>query len=84
MKRVHNFLKLFIFAQLGTCVGRVLWLYCDYVKYPDLYEMVGDPWYYRARQYVIITAILVAVTATAYFILGGVIKRKGAEGEKKE
>ena len=84
MKRIHKFLKLFIFAQLGSCAGRVLWQYYDYLKHPALYEMVGDPWYYRASRFAVITAVSVAITATAYFILGGIIKRKSGEREETE
>jgi len=45
MKEFHKFLKVFIFAKLGTCFGRVLYRYIDYVKHPELYAMQSAPWY---------------------------------------
>lgn len=76
MKKLHVFLKVFIFVQLGACVGRVLANYCDYVQHPALYEIQSAPWYTGSLITVILTAITVTVTTAAYFIVGGVIKKR--------
>ena len=58
MKQIRTFLKVFLFAQLGTCLGRALWLYVDYRRRPALYEMQSAPWY---------TGALVTAAFTAGF-----------------
>ena len=76
MKKLHTFLKVFIFVQLGACVGRVLANYVDYVRHPLLYQTWSAPWYTGSLIAVILTAITVTITTVAYFIVGRVIKKR--------
>ncbi len=79
MKQFHKFLKLFIFAQLGTCLGRVLHRYLDFVNHPGLYTMQSAPWYTGIILTVILTAVTVTITTIAYFVVGHVIKKRQQE-----
>lgn len=76
MKELHKFLKVFIFVQLGSCCGRVLAQYLDYVNHPQFYAMQSAPWYYRVMISVLFTLVTVAVTTAAYFIIGHFIKKQ--------
>ena len=76
MKKLHVFLKVFIFVQLGACVGRVLANYVDYVQHPALYQFQSAPWYTQSLITVALTAITVTITAVAYFVVGHVIKKR--------
>lgn len=74
MKKIHRFLKVFIFVQLGWCAGRVLIKYLDYMENPGIYEMLPDPWYYGVIPTIIFTAATVTITAIAFFVIGHLIK----------
>lgn len=79
MKRLHGFLKVFIFVQLGACAGSVLQKYLDFVNHPELYAYYSAPWYTSITVTVILTAITVLLTTIAYFIVGHVIKKREQE-----
>ena len=76
MKELHKFLKIFIFVQLGACCGRVLAKYLDFVKHPKLYAMQAVPWYVSIMLTVILSAIMIAITTIAYFIVGRIIRHR--------
>ena len=76
MKKLHQFLKVFIFVQLGACVGRVFVNYYDYVQHPLVYEVWSAPWYTGSLLTVALTAVAVTITAVAYFIVRHMIKKK--------
>lgn len=75
MKEIHRFLKVFIFVQLGWCVGRVFIKYLDYIKNPGIYEMLSDPWYYDVIPTIIFTAVTVTIMTIAFFVIGHLIKK---------
>lgn len=79
MKGLHKFLKLFIFAQLGACVGRVLQKYLDFVNNPELYASYSAPWYKGVALSVILTAIMVTITTIVYFVVGHILKKRKHE-----
>ncbi len=79
MKKLHVFLRVFIFVQLGFCAGRVLVNYIDYVQHPLMYATWSAPWYTGSLITVILTAITVAITTAAYFIVGHAIKKREKE-----
>ena len=79
MKKLRIFLKLFIFGQLGSCVGRVMFDYIDYVRNPAIYEIQSAPWYTGSLITVILTAITAAITWGAYILVGRVIKKRERE-----
>ena len=76
MKKARLFLKLFLFAQLGSCLGRFLWQYVDYKRNPALYEIRSAPWYTGPLVTAAITAVSVSLTLAAYLILGAAIRRR--------
>ena len=83
MKKLHVFLKVFIFVQLGACVGRVLVDYIDYVQHPLLYATWSAPWYTQSLITVALTAITVTITAVVYFAVSRVIKKREQENLEK-
>lgn len=76
MKKLHKFLKAFIFVQLGICASRVGGRYYDFVKHPEIYVSQSAPWYYDILFSVVFTAITVLVTTIAYFVVGHIIKKE--------
>lgn len=81
MKGLQQFLKVFLWVQLGSCVGRVLQRYLDYTAHPERYAFDSAPWYTGMALTAALTAVGVALTAMAYFIVGHVIqKREQADG----
>ena len=76
MKGLHKFLKVFIWAQLGSCCGRVLQRYLDFVNHPEVYAYYSAPWYTGITITVILTAITVLITTIAYFVVGHIIKKR--------
>lgn len=80
MKKLRVFLRLFLFAQLGFCAGRVAFNYIDYVQHPAIYEVWSAPWYTRSLITVILTVITATITMVAYFVVGHLIKKR----ERKE
>lgn len=76
MKRLHKFLKVFIFVQLGSCAGDVLRQYMHYVNHPERYITWSAPWYTGIQLTVALTAVTVALTAMAYFAVGRMIRRR--------
>lgn len=79
MKKARAFLKVFIFVQLGTCLGRFLWQYIDYKRNPVLYEINSAPWYTGPLVTAALTAVTVTLTLAAYLILGAVIRKRERE-----
>ncbi len=85
MEKARSFLKVFIFVQLGACLGRFLWQYIDYKRNPGLYALTSAPWYTGPLVTAAFTAVTVALTLAAYLILGAVIrKRDGTAGKNSE
>ncbi len=88
MRRSHesarSFLRIFLFVQLGSCLGRFLWQYFDYRRHPALYEMRSAPWYTGPLVTAAFTAVTVSLTLAAYLILGAVIRKREASGKNKE
>lgn len=76
MKKLHTFLKVFLFVQLGGCFGRVLAQYGDYKMHPALYEFYSAPWYTGILITAVLTAITVTLTAIAYFVVGHILKKR--------
>ena len=75
MNQLHKFLKAFIFVQLGSCFGRVLIKYLDFVMNPEVYAYYSAPWYTDIVVTLILTAITVLITTITYFIVGHLIKK---------
>jgi len=84
MKELHKFLKVFIFVQLGSCTGRVIHKYYDFVNHSELYALYSVPWYNGITLTVILTAITVTITTIAYFVVDHIIKKMEREQPSKE
>ena len=84
MKSARTFLKVFLFVQLGSCLGRFLRQYVDYRKKPTLYEINSAPWYTGPLVTAALTAVTVSLTLAAYLILGAVIRKREASGKNQE
>lgn len=84
MKELHKFLKVFIFVQLGSCAGRVLQKYLDFVNHPELYASYAAPWYTGVTLTIILTAITVTITTISYFVVDYIIKKRKLEQPNKE
>ena len=76
MKKLHKFLKVFIFVQLGGCTARVFQQYNDFARHPDLYATYSASWYTGVIITVALTAVTVTVTTVAYFVVGRIIKKR--------
>lgn len=76
LKKVREFLKCFIFVDLGAAVGRSIAMYSHYKKYPKFYGMQSSPWYTELVARLLVTALVVAVAFTAYVIIGRIIKTR--------
>ena len=80
MKKWRTGLKLLIFLRLGSCAGRLLFRYVDYLKNPEIYEIMSAPWYTRELITVVLTAVTVAACGIGWLILERRIKLR----EQKE
>ena len=76
MEKLHTYLKVFLFVQLGGCLGRVLAQYGDYRMHPDVYMLYSAPWYTGILITLLLTAITVTLTAIAYFAVGHILKKR--------
>ena len=75
-KKIRKFFIFFIAAQIGCCLGRVLAVYNDYLRHPQLYAINSAPWYVYLIPTIVITGVMVLTTAIVYFIISFVIKKK--------
>ena len=76
MRKMQKVLKILIFVELGACLLRVLALYNDFTRHRELYATYSAPWYKDIIITAAITVIMVAITATAYFIIRGRVKKR--------
>ena len=76
MKRLRNFLIVLIFILSVACVFRSFAIYNDFIRHPELYASYSAPWYTGIIATVTITAVLVAIILTVYFIIGNFIKKR--------
>ena len=81
MKKIHEFLKVFIWVQLGTCFARVLQKCFDYINNPNIYAYYSAPWYTDIVITVIFTAITVLITVIAYYVVAYIIKKREQNGK---
>jgi len=76
MERIHKFLKLAIFAQLGACIGRVFAKYLHYAQHPHLYLWQSAPWYTGILVTLAVTFVTVMLTTAAYFLVERYMKKR--------
>lgn len=80
MKKVYNFLKLFMWGNIGTFCGRAISEYMFYKKYPKIYEMQSAPWYTELIFLFTCTVVITVILIIARVIL----KKKIKEQEDNE
>ena len=68
---------MFLFAQLGACAGRVLQRYLAYRSHPEIYEFYSAPWYTGILITLLLTVIMVTITAIAYLVVGHLLRKRG-------
>ena len=78
LKKVRNFLKCFIFVDLGAFVGKSIAVFIDYNKHPGIYAMRSAPWYTEILARGLATAIIVLLAWIAYILIGRKIRRNEA------
>ena len=83
MERIRTFLKVFLFVQLGACLGRALWLFIDYKCRPMVYEAQSAPWYTGALVTAAFTAATAVLTLAAYLILGHIMRKREKAGKDR-
>lgn len=80
---IRDFLKTFIFVELGAGTARCFAEYFEYQKYKGTI-LTSAPWYTGIVVTMILTAIVVAVSFIIWLILGYIIKKKSGENSEKE
>lgn len=83
LKKIRSFLKAFIFVDIGGFVGKSLFVFYHYKRYPGFYAMQSAPWYTEILATALVTAIIVTITLIAYIVLGYIIK-KSAQAKTEE
>ena len=43
-KKINTFLNIIMGSSVGVLLGHGLYVYWEYHKYPELYEMQSAPW----------------------------------------
>lgn len=75
MKKAREFIKFFIFAELGIAAGKSIAAYSHYKRHPKYYETLSSPWYTQLLASLLITAIIVVISVIVYMVLGKIIKK---------
>ena len=76
LQKIRNFLKTFIFAEIGVGVANCILEYFKYQKYGHL---TAVPLHMRLMISAGLTLLIVAATFAVWAILGYVIKRKNID-----
>ena len=75
MKLFQKILLILNFVQIGACLLRAFAIYNDFTRHPDLYATYSAPWYTGILVTAAVTAVMVLVTLTTYFIVGHIVRR---------
>ncbi len=75
MKKVYNFLKLFVTTEFGSFIGYSIYKYWDYKKHPVIYEANSAPWYTSIIVAGICDAAITVVLLVVMLLLKGKIKK---------
>ena len=79
MIKVLNYCKLFMWANIGTFMGRALQTYLFYKNNPRLSEIMSAPWYAELIVPLIITVIITVIIIIVRVILKKRIEKKASE-----
>ncbi len=77
---VKKYLKVFMFVEAGSFVGRALQIYTRYKKHPEYYAFTG-PWYIDVLHWGVVTGIIIVVSALVYWFVCYKIKSMEAESK---
>ena len=75
LRNLRNYLKLFIFAMLGSLVGRSLFVYLDYRKHPKSYAMRSAPWYTEILAMALVSGVIVLIAWITYILIGRKLRK---------
>ena len=72
LRWINQLLNIVIGSSVGVFIGRGIYEYRYFKKYPDLYAMQATPWYFGILIYGVIALIIVVIC----FVLKVVVKKK--------
>lgn len=81
LEKVRDFVKTFIFVELGAGTARSIMEYFEYRKYGHL---TSAPWYVGVVGTMLVTAVVIAVSFLIWLILGYMIKRQNEKPDESE
>ena len=68
-KKINTFLNIIMGSSVGVLLGHGLYVYWEYPKYPELYEMQSAPWYTSILIYGSVTIILLTAAVLIKWLL---------------
>ena len=74
LQSVKKLLRIFMYVEAGSFVGRELQIYTRYRKHPNYY-ILTDPWYTDVLECGIVTGIIIAITAIVYYFVCRKLKK---------
>lgn len=81
LKKIKDFLWVFLFVQAGSLTGEVLSRYRDYQKFPHRYEAAGMAWYDGLFPGALLALLVMAATLAVFLIIHRELKKE--EEQKK-
>ena len=76
LRKIRNFIKIFIGVDVGALIGKSLFVWWDYKNNPGLYALYSAPWYVEIIAYAVVTFAVALVLLAVYLCLGLVMKKK--------
>lgn len=76
IKRIRDFIKVFIGVDIATLIGKSLFIWWDYKNNPGFYALYSAPWYVEIIADAVVTFGVAAVLLVVYLCLGYVMKKK--------
>lgn len=68
-KKINTFLNIIMGSSVGVLLGHGLYVYWEYHKYPELYEMQSAPWYTSILLYGSVTIMLLTAAVLIKWLL---------------
>lgn len=82
LKRIDSLINILMGCSVGVFLGRTLFQYIDYRRYPNLYEMQSAPWYLSIQLWGIGLIVLLIVCVSIKFIIHSKERKAEADNEK--
>lgn len=74
LKTWNKSLNYIIASFIGVFIGHSIYKYCDYKRYPSLYEIQSAPWYTSIQIYGLATAIVIFIAIILKFLIKNKLK----------